>query len=464
MISTPTGDVNGRGYCGSGGHVVQKGAPPTSVDQSPALKAEDPGPAMRASFLHIGDVHLGNDQYGRKERADDFARAFYFAVEYAIRRRVDFVLIAGDLFERSTLDPVTFDQAIYGLEDLRQAGIPVIDIAGNHDRARYGQGRAWVESLGLHGFLHYLDAVGPDGLRLTPWSADEGSGGYIDLKGIRLVGMRFLGASTGRAVRELATQLQSLQGADRPYTVAMIHAGLDGIVPHFRAELAYEQLAPLRDLVDYVALGHIHKHFVREDWVHNPGSLETWNVAEVDWDRGFLHVEVDDTLQPPHRVRLVQPPRRPFIRQRLDVEPCREPGELLALLRRGISRWVEERPAESPVVHLTLTGRLRFDRHYLDLGALEAEVVSALSPLVVQIRDHTDETAFQVRSSEDGEPVDRSVLELDVLRQLFANDEQKVHRATGWARMAQSLKQAALAKESPESIAEMVRRQMAELS
>ncbi len=418
---------------------------------------------MKATFLHLGDVHLGNDQYGRKERADDFARAFYYAVDYAIEQRVDFVLVAGDLFERSTLDPVTFDQALYGLEDLKRARIPLIDIAGNHDRARYGQGRAWVESLGLHGFLYYLDAVGPEGLRLAPWSADEGYGGYLDLKGIRFVGMRYLGASTARAVEELATQLESLNGSDRPYTVALLHAGLDGVVPNFRAELTYDQLAPLRGMVDYVALGHIHQHYSREDWVYNPGSLETWNAGEVAWERGFLHVEVDSSTDPRHRVRLVQPPRRPFLRYRLEVEPCTSPEELLELLRRHVAQWTRDGLPESPVVHLTLTGRLRFDRHNLDLGALETELASALRPLVIQIRDQTDETAFQVRASEEEVMLDRTVLELEVLRQLFANDERRVHQASGWARLTQALKLGAISRESPDTLADLIRREMADL-
>ena len=424
--------------------------------QNPAFRTRR---SVKASFLHMADVHLGNEQYGRKERADDFARAFYYAVDYAIHERVDFVVVAGDLFERSTLDPVTFDQALFGLEDLKKAGIPVIDIAGNHDRARYGQGRAWVESLGMHDFLYYLDAVGPEGLRLARWNEDDCSGGYLDIKGVRFVGMRYLGASTARAVEELGRQLEALSRPDRPYTVGLLHAGLEGIVPNYRAELTYEQLSPLRAVVDYLALGHIHQHYTRDRWLYNPGSLETWNVGEVGWTRGFLHVQVDTSAEPKHQVRLVEPPRRPFLRYRLEVEPCSTPVHLLELVRRSAAQWSRDAGAEGPVVHLTLSGRLRFDHHDLDLGALEAELVSAFRPLVVQIRDQTDETAFQVRTPGEEEPLDRAALELEVLRQIFANDERRVHRAAGWARLAQALKHGALTREAPDRLAELVRRE-----
>jgi exonuclease SbcD len=413
---------------------------------------------LRASFIHIADVHLGNEQYGRKERAADFADAFHFVLDYAIRQRVDFVLVAGDLFERSTLDPVTFDQSLSGLKKLAVAGIPLIAIAGNHDRARYGQDIGWLESLGRQGFLQYLDAVGHGHLELKPWSFEEGSGGYLDFKGLRLVGFRYLGAATARVVEELAAQLRALNGSSAPYTVALLHGGLDGVVPHFRAELTYEQLAPLRGVADYVALGHLHKHYVRDDWVYNPGSLETWNVGEVGWERGFLHVEVDTSVEPKHTVRLVEPPRRPFLRYRLGVDSCHSPQDLADLVRRSAADWARDASAEKPVVHLTLSGRLRFDRHDLELGPLETTLVDAFDPLVVQLRDQTDETDFQRPGGEEGS-LDRAALELDVLRQLFANDDRRVHHASGWARLAQSLKLGVVSKESTEDLADLIRRE-----
>ena len=44
-------------------------------------------------FMHIADVHLGYQQYGSKERFDDFSRVFLHIVEQAIDRQVDFGLL-----------------------------------------------------------------------------------------------------------------------------------------------------------------------------------------------------------------------------------------------------------------------------------------------------------------------------------------------------------------------------------
>jgi DNA repair exonuclease SbcCD nuclease subunit len=88
-------------------------------------------------FLHFADVHLGYQQYGVQERFDDFSRAYLHIVDQAVSQRVDFCLLAGDLFEKRTVDPLAMRVAIEGLRTLREAGIPVIAVEGNHEKAHY---------------------------------------------------------------------------------------------------------------------------------------------------------------------------------------------------------------------------------------------------------------------------------------------------------------------------------------
>src|SRR6185312_5904709 len=79
---------------------------------------------VRCSFVHFGDVHLGTQQYDCPERLNDFARAWLFACQYIANARPDFAICTGDLFNRFTINPVTFDQAYSGLSMLREAGVP----------------------------------------------------------------------------------------------------------------------------------------------------------------------------------------------------------------------------------------------------------------------------------------------------------------------------------------------------
>jgi len=77
---------------------------------------------MKFSFLHMADLHLGNYQYGSKDRFNDFALAAMWAAQTAIAHEVNFVVVAGDLFhKRSNLQPTTLRQAEALLTALRQA-------------------------------------------------------------------------------------------------------------------------------------------------------------------------------------------------------------------------------------------------------------------------------------------------------------------------------------------------------
>ena len=62
---------------------------------------------MRARFVHTADNHLGYEQYGYKERFNDFAHAFLAVVDDAIARHADFFVIAGDLFNKRAIDALS---------------------------------------------------------------------------------------------------------------------------------------------------------------------------------------------------------------------------------------------------------------------------------------------------------------------------------------------------------------------
>ena len=59
---------------------------------------------MKAQFLHFADCHIGYRQYNSRERFNDFGRAFIYIVNAAIEAKVDFVVLAGDLFEKRGID------------------------------------------------------------------------------------------------------------------------------------------------------------------------------------------------------------------------------------------------------------------------------------------------------------------------------------------------------------------------
>ena len=99
-------------------------------------------------FLHLSDVHLGCRRYNLEERTKDFFHSWHdVIVRHALPNRVDFVLIAGDFFDRRNIDPQTMNHALAGLQLLKDAGVPVVAIEGNHDRRDAVSDYSWMRSF-----------------------------------------------------------------------------------------------------------------------------------------------------------------------------------------------------------------------------------------------------------------------------------------------------------------------------
>src|SRR3712207_8120388 len=129
-------------------------------------------------FLHMSDVHLGCRRYNLEERTRDFFRSWRDVIEnHAIPQRVDFMLIAGDFFDRRNIDPQTMNHALAGLQTLKEAGIPVVVIEGNHDRRDAVSPYSWTRSFSQAGFMTLLEPGSEEGrpIALAPWRSEERS-------------------------------------------------------------------------------------------------------------------------------------------------------------------------------------------------------------------------------------------------------------------------------------------------
>jgi len=412
---------------------------------------------VRCSFVHFGDVHLGTQQYDSVERLHDFGAAWLWTCEYIANLRPDFAICAGDLFNRFTINPVTFDQALAGLDILRQAGVPIVDIQGNHDRARYGESRSWLQTLASQGLLTYLDVeTTTAGPRLLPVEAGKASGSYVEWAGCRIIGVRYLGASTERMLDELRPRLEELR--DGSFTILVLHAGLEGIVPNFNAELTASAAERLRGVVDYVALGHIHKYYALGTFLYNGGSLETWNLSEWEWRRGLLRVEVDTDRSPAASVEIVDVPKRPFCVMRVDVGEFSDPRALLRGCFDKLERESQRDWSERPVAILTLNGNLRFASTDVPVNQLEAACKERLDPLVGIVREQYNPRNFETDEFVDevGQ-IDRDALERSVLRSRLAEDARFAARAADYAALALSLKQRALGGEDGPGLRDALR-------
>ncbi len=410
---------------------------------------------MPITFLHFSDVHLGYQQYGDRERFNDFGRAFLKAVDFAVAKQVDFVLISGDLFHKSAIDPPTLLQAVNGIDRLRNAGISVVAIAGNHDRAKYRDRYSWLDYLAERDYITLLSpSFEEDGIVLQPW--DGHAGAYVDYGTVRVIGVPYLGSSIKTVVAELPPALDAIRDKNVHFTILMMHAGLEGEMLHVTGELTQNELSSLREHIDYLALGHFHKPFERQDWIFNPGSLETCGMDERRWIGGSYYVTVDADNDPMHTFRHIKSSRRPFHRLSIKVDEYKEPVTLYdgirASLDNGIFQWTQE--DQKPVVEINLEGILGFDRGNLDLKFIEELVKESISPLLVRVKNNSRPVEFEISTSEH---YTRPQLERGILQDLIRRDSRFRGAAEQLADLMVQVKEMALIGSAPEIIVETVR-------
>ena len=230
-------------------------------------------------FLHAADIHLDSPVAGLGdypgadlERFRTATReAFDRLVETAVNEQVDFLVIAGDLYDGDWKD---FNTGLYFVSRtarLHEAEIPVFVLHGNHDAES-----VLTKRLDLPSNAHVFAADQPSTFELP------------DL-GVALHGQSF----ADRAVVEnlVPAYPDPVAGA---FNVGVLHTALEGASGHAR-------YAPcsLADLIgtgyDYWALGHVHQRGVLHERPHVvfPGNLQGRHIRETG-PKGACLVTVRD--------------------------------------------------------------------------------------------------------------------------------------------------------------------------
>ena len=344
-------------------------------------------------IVHVADTHLGRRRLGGRLPDQDFADALAAIVTTAIAERADAFLIAGDLFDAPRIERLSLHQAVNCLRPLRDAGIPVMAIEGNHDQpSPHAHGPTWLHFLADEDLLCLLttpfSVVGPI---LTRWNPRTRRGSWIDLAGVRFVGAGYLGATTPKCLRALAERLEP----DRP-TVLLLHAGLDPF-PSRAGGLGRSDLDAIRPHVTYLALGHVHTPMIVDDWVCNPGSPENWRLAEARYDlqgrgrprpRGYAVVQIDPRRpDAPTSIELRSNPRRPVICARLNCSPLvnGHPQWLEVVEEAAVMAIGPHRVTPESAVLLELVGEVDRSQIALAPTALEVRLEARLGAAAIEV-------------------------------------------------------------------------------
>lgn len=102
---------------------------------------------MHPQFLLCADVHLRSAQYNRESRGEDFATAFDRVIDVAIARKVNAILVPGDLLDQRRPSPEVVKFLRHVHDRIQSAGIPMYVTSGNHDLTS----PHWASLVGVEG-------------------------------------------------------------------------------------------------------------------------------------------------------------------------------------------------------------------------------------------------------------------------------------------------------------------------
>ena len=313
-------------------------------------------------ILHFSDLHIGVENYGRIDpatglstRLGDFLGSLDEVVEFALNEQVDLVLLAGDAYKGR--DPSQTHQREFAkrLHTLSSAGIPVFLLVGNHDLPNASSRANAVE---IFPTLQVPNVHIGDNLQTYNISTPAGPLQVVAVPWPRRGGILTREESRGLTIEEVRQRIEEVMTIGIQARVDAldpdIPAILSGHVTINGSTVGTERSMMLgndhvllvsavhRPELEYVALGHIHKHQVlrREPpMVVYSGSLQRVDFSEEGDDKGFCVIDLD--TEAPQGQRLVnfrfQPVQaRPFVTIDVQVPPG-EPDPTAAVLR-AISR------------------------------------------------------------------------------------------------------------------------------
>ena len=300
-------------------------------------------------FIHTADIHLDSPLKGLETYEDApveeirgaTRRAFDNLIDLAIEEEVDFILIAGDLYDGDWKDYNTGLFFASRMGRLSKAGIKVFIVSGNHDAASQ-----ITKAMPL-----------PD--NVTLFSSRKPQSVKLDDFGVIIHGQSY----SFRAVTDnLASQYP--QNDSNYFNIGLLHTSLTGREGH-------EDYAPctLDELkskgYDYWALGHVHKReIVSEDpWIVFPGNIQGRHIKETG-AKGATLVTMEEG-----RIAEVEKRELDVLRWatcQVDLSECETSDMVYDAVRQGFEQELDQANGKSLALRLVLTGRCPVHAQLLD--------------------------------------------------------------------------------------------------
>ncbi|MBW2982384.1 exonuclease SbcCD subunit D [Candidatus Woesearchaeota archaeon] len=243
-------------------------------------------------FAHLADCHIGS--WRDPKLRDVSTKAFVKAIDLCIEKNVDFIVIAGDLFNTSLPSIDLLKETTKKLKQLKDKDIPVYMIAGSHDFSP--SGKTMLDVLEHAGLIKNV-AKGEiiDNKLKLDFTIDKKTGAKIT---------GLLGKKGSLEKEYYENLLKEYLEKEQGYKIFIFHSALTELKPEEFKEMESQPLSLLPKNFNYYAGGHPHFILEKEEsdygLIAYPGPLFPNNFRELEkLGRGgfyLVNVENENTL------------------------------------------------------------------------------------------------------------------------------------------------------------------------
>ncbi|WP_067729820.1 metallophosphoesterase family protein [Oceanobacillus damuensis] len=275
------------------------------------------------SFIHAADLHLDSPFKGLintpdsifKEIRESTFKALERLVETAIEKEVDFILLAGDLFDNEKQSLKAQIRLRRAFEKLQQYKINVYLSYGNHD---YIKGNIYPVTY-------------PENVFVFP---EEKISHFIFEKNNQPMAQIYGFSYENRSVLERKAEEYKISNSTIPFHIAMLHGSVLNNTEH-DVYAPFQLTDLLKENFDYWALGHIHQREILKNSppIVYPGNIQGRNRKETG-EKGCYHVVLNK-----HHAELSFVPLQSiqFNSITLDVSECEQIHDLEKLILDGLT-------------------------------------------------------------------------------------------------------------------------------
>jgi len=236
-------------------------------------------------YVHIADCHLGSWREPKLREINK--KAFISVIDFCIEKKIDFLLISGDLFN-TALPPIeSIKLAVQQLKKLKDNRIMVYAIAGSHDFSPSGK--------------TILDVLESAGL-IIDVSRGETIDGKLKLKftedlktGIKITGL--IGKKGGLEKNYYYNLIRDNLENEKGYKIFLFHTAISELKTKELSEMESMPISLLPKGFNYYAGGHVHvidkKQFENYQNIIYPGPIWPNSFSEIEKLRkgGFVYVD-----------------------------------------------------------------------------------------------------------------------------------------------------------------------------